>query len=89
MRYQLYHVFALALAGILHQYFPNSRVRVAGGLFIAGMILFCGSLYILTYSIATDASGLSWAGPVTPVGGLLFIVGWISLAAGMNKSGKY
>lgn len=86
VRYQFYHVFALALAGILYKEFPNKQVNTSGWLFLVGMIAFCGSLYLLTYGAATNRS-LSWAGPITPLGGLFFIAGWISLALGI-RNGK-
>ena len=49
VRYQFYHVFALLAVGILAQYFPGNFITWSGRLFIAGIILFCGSLYLLTY----------------------------------------
>jgi uncharacterized membrane protein YgdD (TMEM256/DUF423 family) len=87
VRYQFYHVIGLALAGILYKEFPNKWTRMCGLFFLLGILLFCGSLYVLTYSIATVSPGFKWAGPVTPLGGVLFIAGWICLALGIrNKS---
>jgi uncharacterized membrane protein YgdD (TMEM256/DUF423 family) len=86
VRYQFYHVIALALAGMLYKEFPNKWIRTSGILFLLGMLLFCGSLYILTFSVATVSPSFKWAGPITPVGGVLFIVGWIYLALGIRKS---
>jgi uncharacterized membrane protein YgdD (TMEM256/DUF423 family) len=86
VRYQFYHVMALALAGILYREFPNKWTRNAGLFFLLGMLLFCGSLYILTYSIATVSPAFKWAGPITPLGGVMLIVGWICLAAGIRKN---
>jgi uncharacterized membrane protein YgdD (TMEM256/DUF423 family) len=83
VRYQFYHVFALALAGILRGYFPGGRIRFAGILFIAGMILFSGSLYLL---IALPE--MRWLGAITPLGGLCFIGGWIMLAIGVSAPGS-
>lgn len=79
VRYQFYHVFALALAGILRGYFPGGRIRFAGILFIVGIILFSGSLYLL---IALH--DLRWLGAITPLGGLCFIAGWVMLALGIT-----
>ncbi len=87
VRYQFYHVFALALTGILFQAFPNQWIKWAGFLFIAGIVLFCGSLYVLTYKTALVLPGLKWVGPITPLGGLLFIAGWICLTIGIAKGG--
>jgi uncharacterized membrane protein YgdD (TMEM256/DUF423 family) len=86
VRYQFYHVFALALAGILYRDFPNKYMQWAGNLFIIGIILFCGSLYILTYLKAAARPGLDWIGIITPFGGLAFIAGWICMFVGLFKS---
>jgi uncharacterized membrane protein YgdD (TMEM256/DUF423 family) len=84
VRYQFYHVFALALAGILYKDFPNKLVSTSGWFFLVGMIAFCGSLYLLTYGSANNLL-LNWAGPITPLGGLFFIAGWVLLALGIRK----
>ena len=84
VRYQFYHVFALALTGVLYQPYPNQLLKYAGRLFVGGMILFSGSLYLLTYSSAIGTP-FRWAGPVTPLGGVLLILGWICLALGIRK----
>ena len=85
VRYQFYHVFALALAAILYQNFSNNLISWAGACFIIGIILFSGSLYVLTYAKAVNSSSFSWVGPVTPLGGLFLIAGWILLAVAVIK----
>jgi uncharacterized membrane protein YgdD (TMEM256/DUF423 family) len=85
VRYQFFHVIGLALAGIMYKEYPNRWIKNAGIFFLLGILLFSGSLYILTYSTATVSPGFKWAGPITPVGGLMFIVGWIYLALGAGK----
>ena len=85
VRYQFYHVFALLATGILYKDFYNKFIKWAGILFIAGIILFSGSLYLLTCIKATSMSGLTWIGAITPLGGLSFIIGWICLFAGLLK----
>lgn len=82
VKYQFYHLLALALVGILYATFPNKRMIAAGWLFIAGIIIFCGSLYMLCYVQATVQPGFKWLGPITPVGGLAFIAGWFMLFLG-------
>ena len=84
VRYQFYHVFALALAGILYNSFPNKLIYWSGNCFMGGIILFSGSLYLLTYASATNSTAFRWVGPFTPLGGLLFIAGWILLALGIR-----
>ncbi len=85
VRYQFYHVFALALAGVLYNRFSNGYVSWAGICFIAGIFFFSGSLYVLTYAKAIGSSSFSWAGPITPLGGLFLIAGWVLLAIGIFK----
>lgn len=85
VRYQFYHVFALLVSGILFKEFPNRFIRWAGISFIAGIILFSGSLYCLTYIKGTVMPGYNWIGAITPVGGLFFILGWIFLFVGCLK----
>lgn len=73
VRYQMYHALALiALAWISAQW-PSWQVTVAGYLFVAGILIFSGSLYLL---VLTDTP---WLGAVTPLGGVAFIVGWALL----------
>lgn len=75
VRYQLYHAFGLVLVGLLpHTISVPARVIVAGWCFVAGTLLFSGSLYALTLS------GMRWFGAITPLGGVAFIVGWLALA---------
>jgi len=85
VRYQFYHVFALALVGILYREFSNTWMVWAGNCFIIGMILFSGSLYFLTYIKAAVKPGLDWVGIITPFGGLAFIAGWICMAIALYK----
>jgi uncharacterized membrane protein YgdD (TMEM256/DUF423 family) len=87
VKYQFYHVFALLIAGIIYKEFPNKFVNWSGKLFIAGIILFSGSLYLLTAVKAVLLAGYSWIGAITPLGGLCFILGWIFLFIGISKKG--
>lgn len=86
VRYQFYHVFALLAAGILYQEFPNKFIKWAGILFILGIVIFSGSLYLLTIIKGTALSGYDWVGAITPLGGFSFILGWIFLFAGCTKN---
>ncbi len=75
VEYQFYHVAALLVVGILstnHKQSPRS-LRFSGIFFVSGIILFSGSLYL--YAI----TGKTFFGIITPIGGLCFIAGWISL----------
>ena len=86
VRYQFYHVFALLFAGILYKQFPGTMMQWAGRLFIAGTIIFSGSLYILTWLKASGTEGYNWVGAITPIGGVLFIIGWLCLFISFSKS---
>lgn len=83
--YQFIHVFGLAFTAILYKDFSNKWVRISGIFFLMGILFFSGSLYILTYSKAYVAPGFKWVGPITPIGGVMFIAGWICLALGIRK----
>lgn len=86
VRYQFYHTFALFVTAILFATIPGRWLTVAGWFFIVGIILFSGSLYILTGIKATKTVGLSGIGIITPLGGLFFIAGWLSLLIGILSS---
>ena len=79
VRYQFYHTFALLLIAILYEKFPNKWLVWAGNSFLVGMLLFCGSLYLLAVLNTSENVGLRKVGIVTPFGGLFFIAGWILL----------
>src|SRR4051812_40862529 len=72
VRYQFYHVFALMMAGVLYKDFTYRTTIWAGRLFIAGIVLFSGSLYFLAFMQAAVKPGYAWIGAITPVGGLCF-----------------
>ena len=85
VRYQFYHVFALLLAGVLWERFPGKWMRYAGYCFLIGILLFSGSLYLLTFLKATNTIGLTGLGIITPFGGVFFIVVWICLLLGIRS----
>ena len=86
VRYQVYHSIALILTGILAGSFHASRLVWAGRFFIAGIILFSGSLYLLTFFKASGIVGLSGFGILTPIGGLCFLVGWAMMLLSFSYS---
>ena len=85
VRYQFYHTFALLAVGILLERFQSQSLVWAGYLFIAGIVLFSGSLYLLTILKSTENVGISKIGIITPIGGLFFVAGWILLFLGILK----
>ena len=74
VRYQMYH--ALALLGVAWAVtkWPGSATLAAGWLFVAGTMIFSGSLYVLALT------GMRWLGAMTPIGGLALLAGWLCLA---------
>lgn len=74
VRYQMYHALALLMVGFLADRRFQKPARYAGWAFVAGILLFSGSLYVLSLT------GLRWLGAVTPLGGLCFLIGWGLLA---------
>ncbi|MGD1917431.1 MAG: DUF423 domain-containing protein [Pleurocapsa sp.] len=76
-KYQMYHALALILVSLLLNYLSNSSsstpLIISGYSFIAGIVLFSGSLYALSLS------GIKVLGAITPLGGVAFITGWICL----------
>lgn len=71
VRYQIYHALALVGCAALHAL--GYRVRAAAALFVVGVALFSGSLYGLALL------DLRWLGPITPIGGVALLAGWIAL----------
>ena len=72
--YQMYHSLALVAVGLLAERRNSRCIAVAGWAFVVGIILFSGSLYVLTLT------GITKWGMVTPLGGVAFLVGWTALA---------
>lgn len=79
--YQFYHTLALLALALWLKQSSSTWLVVSGYLWLVGVVLFCGSLYALALT------GNKWFGPVTPLGGLFFIAGWISLLIGAIKLG--
>ena len=83
--YQMYHALALLAVALVYEKFPNRILQWAGNCFIAGILLFSGSLYILTLLKIQLSGATRWIGPITPIGGLLFITGWVCFLVGTVK----
>ena len=74
VRYQMFHALALLAVGLASARWPGGLVQASGWLFLIGMLVFCGSLYVMTFT------GARWLGAITPLGGLSFLAGWTLLA---------
>ena len=80
VQYHFYHTLALAVVGLLLLHYPQaSGLQWSGWLFTAGIVVFSGSLYVLTLT------GVRWLGAITPLGGLAFMAGWLLLALAVYR----
>ncbi|MGQ0828060.1 MAG: DUF423 domain-containing protein [Bacteroidota bacterium] len=86
VKYHIYHTLVLLIIALLADKLNTRILSKAGYCFIAGIFLFSGSLYLLSTGTLLGLTNLRWLGPITPVGGLCFISGWVLIAvAGMKK----
>src|SRR3954469_25695966 len=74
VQYHLYHALALLIVGGIMSRMDGWLIQTAGWLFVAGIVLFSGSLYVLAIS------GITILGAITPIGGVAFLLGWACLA---------
>jgi uncharacterized membrane protein YgdD (TMEM256/DUF423 family) len=74
-RYGLYHALALLIVALAMARWPGAFWHAAGWFFVAGSLIFSGSLYALALT------GARWLGALTPLGGLLLLIGWFTAAA--------
>lgn len=80
VQYHFYHALGLLAVGVIALHLPESGVlKWSGWLMLAGIILFSGSLYLLS------ATGIKWLGAITPIGGMAFIASWVLLAIAVLK----
>ena len=80
VRYHMYHALALLAVGWAATRWPGTWVTASGWLFLVGILVFSGSLYLMTFT------GARWLGAITPLGGMCFIVGWVLLAVAAFKA---
>lgn len=74
VRFQMYHSFALLAVAMAYTKWPVKGLIISGWMFITGIVLFSGSLYVLSLS------GVRSLGIITPFGGLAFLMGWLCMA---------
>lgn len=87
VEYQYFHVAALLAVGLLSLKYPGTMLQWSAIFFIAGITLFSGSLYLLaTRSLLGIEAWSSFLGPITPLGGLCFIAGWILMGIHVLKT---
>lgn len=85
VQYQMYHALALLAVAILFDKLNSSLMKWVGICFIAGIILFSGSLYLLTVLKIQGSTAVKFVGPITPLGGLFFVAGWLCLLIAVLK----
>lgn len=86
VRYQFYHTFAILAVGLLTAHFKHKFIQYSAWFFLIGIILFSGSLYLLASRFALGIESWTWLGPITPIGGMCFIVGWLFLFLGISSN---
>jgi uncharacterized membrane protein YgdD (TMEM256/DUF423 family) len=84
-KYQMYHTLAMLMIVLLGKHYTTRFFNFAYTMFFTGIILFSGSLYLLCTRGLTGIEGFTMLGPVTPLGGICFVCGWIFLAIGAYK----
>jgi uncharacterized membrane protein YgdD (TMEM256/DUF423 family) len=85
VQYQMYHALALIMLSIIYERVQNNWVKSAGYCYSFGILFFSGSLYLIT-ALKTGGKDIpAMVGIITPAGGLIFIVGWLSLLIGVLK----
>jgi len=85
VQYQMYHALALLAIASMYEKFQDKWIKWAGNCFITGVILFSGSLYTLTFLKIQESSAVKFVGPLTPLGGIFFISGWLFLLIAVIK----
>jgi len=80
VKYQFYHALGLFAVAFAISRWKDAPVSLAGWLFVVGIVLFSGSLYVLSLT------GVRWLGIVTPLGGLAFLAGWVILGIGVLRA---
>ena len=78
--YQFYHTFALIAVAFSGHWLKSRLIDWAGYLFLLGIVMFSGSLYL--YVLV----GSKWTGPVTPMGGVCFLLGWLFIAVAVWRN---
>jgi len=85
VQYQMYHTLALLVVAIIFERLPNNWIKWSGYLFSFGILFFSGSLYLIAALKAEERSIPAFIGAITPIGGLLFILAWLSFLIGLFK----
>lgn len=82
VQYQFYHALGIIITGLLTLHYSSNKITYAFWCFTGGIVFFSGSLYVLSIT------GIKYLGAITPIGGVLFIAGWLLLLLGINEQKK-
>ena len=88
VKYQMYHTLAMFLTVLLMKDHNHPYLKLANRLFFIGIILFSGSLYFLCTRNLLGMDWLKFLGPITPIGGVLFVAGWLMFVLAVLKPQK-
>jgi uncharacterized membrane protein YgdD (TMEM256/DUF423 family) len=80
VKYHMYHVLAMLIVFLFAKNNPSKYLNWAFNSFLLGIIFFSGSLYFLSTRHLLQADWLRFLGPITPIGGLFFIIGWLCIS---------
>lgn len=86
VQYHQIHTLAMFMTGLLYVHKPSKLIKWVFYGFVIGIILFSGSIYLLACKDLLGIQNTSWLGPITPMGGLVFIISWLGIGiAGFKK----
>lgn len=85
VKYQMYHSIAIIICGFLYFQNPLQQFKLAFKFFVMGISFFCGSLYLLVLFNLYEITSFRIVGILTPIGGVLFILGWVCIVLGARK----
>lgn len=86
VKYQMYHTLAMLALFLFSKHSTHKYMNWAYNCFLIGIVMFSGSLYLLCTRNLLGIEGLKVLGPITPIGGLFFVAGWIFIALiGLKK----
>ena len=89
VNYQMIHSLAIIAVGLLYSHYHHKKIGLSGYLFVAGIVFFSGSIYLLAFLNYLGFERSAFIGLLTPIGGLFFIFGWFLLFLGIPIEHTY
>ncbi len=87
--YQLFHALAVLCVGIMYRHYKNRKMQLSGYFFISGVVLFSGSIYLRVLLDLLELDKPMIIALVTPIGGVLLMLGWLFMFLAIPKSVQY